>query len=262
MTVRSNTLSLLLLALPLCCGAADDIVVASPDFWCPFSCEAGSKQEGFTIDILKAIFQPLGRTVHYRNMNYPRALEEVRRGHANATPSTFREEAPDFVFPRLPISRNQYCVYTHVGQTWTYDGPASLRNKKIGIIQGYSYGPRLDAFIRQHPNQFESHTGDDLTLRIATKVVKQRMDGLIEDTNLVHYFMSVHPDFALREAGCEADTHAYFALSPALPISATLANEFDQGMRRLHDTGQLEHIMRQYGLHDWLGPYLLKLPAK
>ena len=99
-------------------------------------------------------------------------------------------------------------------------------------------------------------------MRLATKVAKRRMDGLIEDANLVHYFMSRHPEFPLREAGCEAETHAYFALSPALPISTTLAHEFDQGMRRLHETGQLERIMNRYGLHDWLGPYLLKLPAK
>ncbi|XHS76566.1 substrate-binding periplasmic protein [Burkholderiaceae bacterium UC74_6] len=230
--------------------AAHELTVAAPAFWCPFSCTAGSRHEGFTLDILRAVFEPRGIQVRLINENYARALQDVRDGHYGATPSTFKQEAPGFVFPKTPISRNQYCFYTAPGQRWSYAGIGSLKGQRVGIVKGYSYGGRLDQAIAAKAAQFDVSVGDDITHRMARMVMSQRLDSFVEDESLVQYILSSHPELQLRNAGCEPARYAYLALSPARAESAALAKAFDEGLQRLRAGGQLEQIMQHYGLHD------------
>lgn len=229
----------------------EELVIAAPAFWCPFSCTAGATPEGFTLDILRAIFEPRGVRIRLINENYARALEDVRQGRYGATPSTFKEEAPGFVFPELPISRNQYCFYTAAGHAWRYTGVRSLGRQRVGIVKGYSYGPQLDQAIAQNEASFDISGGEDVTYRMARKVLMNRLDSFVEDESLVQYTMAIHPELKLRNAGCAPPRLAYLALSPAMPKSAAYAHAFDEGMQRLRASGQLERIMATYGLHDW-----------
>ncbi|MFT7721420.1 MAG: transporter substrate-binding domain-containing protein [Roseateles sp.] len=258
MTARSvlasclGLLSLLPAARPV---AADEIVLASPEYWCPFSCKAGAAQEGFTVDIVREIFTAAGHTVRLVNQNYSRALLDVRAGLYTATPSTFHEEAPDFVFPAAPISRNRYCVFVPADSRWTYHGPASLAGLgRIGVIRDYAYGPGLDAVIKATPRRFEVHTGEGLTERMLRRLQLGRMDAFIEEENLVAHATRQQPALAARVAGCEAPTYAYMAISPRHPKAQEYARLFTDGMGRLRRSGRLKAIMAAYGLQDWTQP--------
>jgi len=230
---------------------ADEIVLVSPDYWCPFSCKAGEAREGFTVDIIREIFEHAGHRVRLVNENYSRALVDVRNGKFVATPSTFREEAPDFVFPELPISRNRYCFYVAADSAWRYAGPASLRGRKTGVIKDYSYGAELDRLVQAQPLGFEVHTGDDLTQRLIRLVRMGRLDGFVEEENLVSYAQQGEGRAALRNAGCVRSSYAYMAISPAHPQAQAYARLFSEGMRRLHKSGRLKAILADYGLPVW-----------
>ncbi|MDI4632638.1 transporter substrate-binding domain-containing protein [Pelomonas sp. V22] len=244
-------LASLLPCLALPAARADEIVLASPDFWCPFSCKAGDPLEGFTVDIIRAIFGPAGHQVRLVNENYSRALLDVRAGRYTATPSTFRDEAPDFVLPEQPISRNRYCVYVLPQQRWTYTGPGSLRGKQVGIVRNYSYGSELDRLIKAQPKQFDVHAGDGLTERMLRRLEVGRIDAFIEDENLVTYTLRQKPELKARSAGCEAPTYAFMAISPQHPKAQAYARLFSEGMLQLRRTGQLREILARYGLPEW-----------
>lgn len=247
--MRSLLLCLWLVASAV--SAADTLRIISPDYWCPFSCKVGAVQEGFTIDILRAIFEPLGYRVEFSNANYSRALQSVREGHSDAIPSALKAEAPDFVFPVQPISRNRFCVYGSRDSHWPYRQPSDLNDLQIGLIQGYDYGAKLSAWFADHPQQISVQTGDDLVQRMASMIRLQRLDGLIEEENLVAFLQSQQPQLALRKAGCEAAIYGFLGLSAANPRAARISRQFDNGLRRLRQSGELEAIMVRYGLHDW-----------
>ncbi len=247
--------------LPLCAlllvggkAGADEIVLVSPDYWCPFSCKAGAPQEGFTVDIARAIFAPAGHKVRLVNANYSRALLDVRAGLYTATPSTFKEEAPDFVFPEQPISRNRYCVYVAPGSNWRLKGRASLVGMKIGVIRDYSYGTQWDEWIKVAPQHFDVHTGDRLTERLIRRLELARIDAFIEEENLVNYTLALNPKLQVRAAHCEPPNYAYLALSPKHPKAAEYARLFSEGIVQLHKSGQLKTIMSAYGLTTWALP--------
>lgn len=239
---------ILLTAAP---SSADEIALASPDYWCPFSCKADSVQEGFAVEIIRSIFTAAGHRVHLINENYSRALVNVRAGIHTATPSTFKEEAPDFVFPELPISRNRYCFFTRTSDRWTYSGPNSLDGRRTGIIRDYAYGRELDLLIQATPALFDVHTGDNLTERLVKRLNAGRLDAFIEEENLVLYTVRRDSRLQVRTAGCLTPRFAYMAISPKHPNGRRYAELFTEGMRRLHQSGELKRILAGYGLEVW-----------
>ena len=236
-------------ALP---ARADEIVLASPAYWCPFSCQAGSSREGFTVDIAREIFSAAGHRVRLVNENYSRALMDVRAGTYTATASTFREEAPDFVFPVQPISRNRFCVFVAASNPWHYRGAASLSElRRVGVIRDYSYGVALDVIIRASPKRFDVHTGDGLTERMLRRLLLDRLDAFIEEENVVADTRLLHPELAVRNAGCEPPSFAYMAMSPKNRKAQDYARLFSDGMVKLRRSGRLKAILAKYGLVEW-----------
>lgn len=253
----SGSLCIALVALGVLASSvavADEVVLVSPDYWCPFSCKAGAAQEGFAVDIIREIFTAAGHQVRLVNENYSRALLDVRSGKFVATPSTFHEEAPDFVFPDVPISRNRYCFYVSASDKWRYAGPDSLYGRTTGIIKDYSYGAELDRQIRQQPEWFFVHTGDNLTERLVQRTQLGRIDGFVEEENLVQYTLKQAGKEAVRNAGCVSSSYAYMAISPVHPKAREYARLFSEGMVRLRQTGRLKGILATYGLSLWPMP--------
>lgn len=239
----------LLLTAP---ARADEIVIASPAAWCPLSCQAGSAREGFAVDIAREIFTAAGHRVRLVNEPYSRAVLDVRAGVFTATASTFREEAPDFVFPTQPISRNRFCVYVPADSTWTYRGAASLSElQRVGVIGGHAYGTALDVIIRTSPQRFDVHAGDGLTERLLRRLQGGRVDAVIEEENVVAYTRQQHAELAPRNAGCEAPNYAYLAFSPRHPKAQAYARIFSDGMQKLRRTGRLKAILATYSLVEW-----------
>ncbi|MGB4073973.1 substrate-binding periplasmic protein [Pseudomonas sp.] len=240
-----------LLCLACSPSYAEEITLASPAYWCPFSCTAGAQQEGFTVEIIRWIYARHGISVRLVNQNYSRALSEVRSGRYTATPSTLKAEAPDFSYPAQAISSNRFCFYTLAGSSWQYNGSASLTGQQVGIIQNYAYGPALDALIQAQPERFQAHTGNDLTLRLIQQLQRKRLDSFIEEENLVSYTLLHNPGHSLRQAGCEPGSLAYMAISPNHPRRAEYAQMFDSGMQEIRRSGVLNQILSAYGLSDW-----------
>jgi polar amino acid transport system substrate-binding protein len=231
---------------------AEKINVLSPDYWCPFGCKAGTDFEGYPLDILKAIFEPQGIKIEYANMNYSRAIVDVRKGKYAAIPSVFKEEAPDFIFSTAAISDSRYCFYTQEKNNWHYTGVESLAGLHIGAIKSYSYGALIDAAIANNRANFYLQSGDNLTARLMRMLMAGRFDSFIENEYLVQYTLARFPDFRLREAGCESSSKTFIGFSPSDKIPAQkYADMFDSGIMKLRKNGELEKILARYGLRDW-----------
>lgn len=248
---RIRSLAAALLCLLNTSLEAEEITLVSPAYWCPFSCTAGAEREGFTVEIIRWIFARHEISVRLVNENYSRALSGVRSGRYSATPSTFKDEAPDFTFPAQAISSNRFCFYSRSDDPWHYQGLDSLTGRKTGVIQNYAYSSELDELIRAQPQLFQPHTGNDLTLRLIKQLQRQRLDSFVEEENLVSYTLLHNPGHQLRQSGCETGRLAYMAISPTHPRRDDYARMFDTGMQELRRSGVLNQILAAYGLSDW-----------
>lgn len=229
--------------------------VVAPDYWCPFSCVAGSAHEGFAVEIARAALAQQGIKMTYQNMPYDRALYEVRKGTTvDAAIPIMPSEAPDLFFHQVPVSATTYCFYTNDQSSWNFTDIDALEGIQFVATSGYHYGDELMAYVeRQRQKGVHLITGSNVPDRMIRMVLGGQYDALLDDSRLVSYVVSRNSYASpLRQAGClPLLQHGFLALSPALADARELAQRFDEGIRALRSTGELRRILDRYSVDDW-----------
>jgi polar amino acid transport system substrate-binding protein len=224
------------------------VSIAAPDYWCPYACDLSGSRSGFTVDIVRFALESGGHRVVYQNLPYDRALFEARRGRIDAVLPTFREEAPDVIFPSQAVSLTEYCFYVSEDEPWRYDGLDSLKNRQFVATSGYSYGNDMDAYISENlDKRVTLIQGNGVSGRLRELVRRKRFDALLDDRLLFEFSQD---STGLSNAGCLVERHdGYLALSPENPDrSNTIARAFDGGIKDMREDGQLCEILEDYGL--------------
>lgn len=226
------------------------------DTWMPYNGISGETMEGYGIEIARKILEKNGYELVYENRPWSRAIIEVRNGSANAVIGALVEDAPDFLFPKEEIGVVQQTFFVDRDSLWKYDGVESLRNGALGIIQDYSYGEELDAYIETNKSNFDriqSSTGENALYQNARKLEVDRIKYIIEDKMVFNYTINLLNEFKglFKEAGHFEEENIYIAFSPNRNDSKKLASIISEGIKEMRKTGELDKILKKYGLEDW-----------
>jgi polar amino acid transport system substrate-binding protein len=221
------------------------------DFWCPFNCLPDSDRPGLLIEIAEQAFGE--GQVDYQLMNWARAVEATRLGGYSGVIGAFSGDAPDFIFPDLPLAHTRNCFY--ISDTdWTYQGRQSLRRIRLGVGNGYDYGRKMAGYMAAHQNNAERlliATGDRPTSRNIELLMLGRIDALIESEDVMRYLLAEGHTQGIRQAGCIDElTPMYIAFSPANPDSQRQVEQLSATVRELKANGKLAELLARYGLHN------------
>ncbi|MDG9925291.1 MULTISPECIES: transporter substrate-binding domain-containing protein [unclassified Pseudomonas] len=257
MPLRSR-LPALLPALLLCLSAAPaargETLVIAADLWCPINCAPGSPKPGIFVELARDIFAEHGIAVRYETRNWARVLQEVRRGEINAAVGAGHEDAADFLFTRTPVAMSRNCFYTRQDFTWRFRGVDSLAPVRLGVINDYSYGEPLNAYVAAHRDgdRVQVAAGDNALDLNLTKLRHGRLDVLVENSWVIQSRLAdLGRSGELREAGCrEPDMPIYLAFSPTRADSARYVELFEQGLRRYRADGRLRALLKAYGVKE------------
>ncbi|MEK1906246.1 MAG: transporter substrate-binding domain-containing protein [Pseudomonas sp.] len=236
--------------------ARGETLTIAGDIWCPINCEPGSAKPGIFVELARDIFAESGIEVRYEARNWARVLQEVRRGEIDAAVGAGREDAPDFLFTENPVALSRNCFYTRQDSTWYYRGVESLPAVRLGVINDYSYGEQINAYIEVHHghgDRVQRSAGDQALDLNLSKLMHGRLDALIENTWVIQNRLAAlgQRRSDLREAGCrETNAPIYLAFSPALKDSARYVELFEQGLRRYRADGRLQALLTAYGVDE------------
>ena len=227
------------------------------DPWVPYAGHAGSENEGYIIDILRAIYEPLGYRVKYINAPWSRCVRNTRDGKFSALAGADFDEVPDFVFPKKSIGVTRPTFFTLKDRDWTYDDIESLLEIKLGGIQDYTYSEGVDKYLRQHQDDDNVLLvkGEDPLERLIKALEVGRIDAFVENAPVVYATiqrmgLDVN-DF--RDAGhAMPGVILYIPFSPKIHESRQYAEIFDRDIHKLRHTGQLDMILKHYNIPDWL----------
>jgi polar amino acid transport system substrate-binding protein len=231
---------------------AETLVIAG-DIWCPVNCQPGSERPGIFVELAREIFAESGIEVQYQALNWARTLQQVRRGHLNAAIGAGVEDAPDFLFGTTPVASSRNCFFTLPDSTWRFTGTASLAGQRLGVINDYSYGDELNAYIALHHSDSERiqiAAGDTALALNIGKLTHDRVDVVLENAWVMQAMLASQGRVgALREAGCRSpDVPIYLAFSPALESSPRYVALFEQGVQRYRANGRLQALLDAYGV--------------
>jgi polar amino acid transport system substrate-binding protein len=232
---------------------ADTISIRADD-WFPVNGKPGSKEEGVYIDLLRAILEPAGHTVDYRLLSWEESVEGVRAGREDCVVGAARSDAPDLLFVAKPWVTFDNVFYASVDRRLKISSLADLETLTLGVIEGYSYGQALDAYLelnRANPERVQTITTgrNPLALQV-NRLVTGKIDVAVESSVVMQAQLTKSRLQAriVAVGATNDEQHIFVACSPAktslLPIIETLNRGFDA----LAAEGKLDAFYRKYGL--------------
>lgn len=235
--------------------AKKQVITLRADNWCPYNCDPKSDKPGYMIEISKAVFAKAGYIVEYETLNWARSIADTRKGLYSGIVGAAKSDAPDFVFPEVPLGVNKNCFYTKTSSKFTYDGVTSLEKIRLGVTRDYAYSDEVDPYIKQNqkdPKRIDVVSGDTPLEANIKKVSLNRIDAFLENDFVTDYFRSTSKNkFELREAGCVKPDFVYVAFSPSDKRSAEFAKMLTEGFKEMRRNGTLKVLLARYGIVDW-----------
>lgn len=230
------------------------------DLWCPYTCDPKSDRPGFMIEIAQEIFKMNGDTIDYQVMNWARAVAETKDGKFDAVVGANRGDVPGFVLPENSSGANINYFWALKKSQFEYKNIDSVKNKKIGVINGYSYGgDELDIPIKNHHHSFVILPGNDALTKIIKMIEAGRIDAFVENpyvlqnllkTDLKQFQNTLKP----VSKNIVTDPELFIAFTPAKTkkeTSVKYAKILSDGLTKLRKSGRLKVILDKYEIKDW-----------
>ncbi|WDP91743.1 MAG: transporter substrate-binding domain-containing protein [Desulfobacter sp.] len=239
-------------------AAADEITVVGDD-WPPFNHIAGAKNEGYMIDIARAVFVAEGHGFHYLVLPWKRALRETRRGRYTAVVGASKTDAKGFVFPSQELARNYLAFYTKKGTPWQYKEPSSLKQIKLATIASYDYRPWLNEYVASNldnPEKVFVNFGLNPLEKNLRLLMAGRVDAVVDNDAAIRFVarqMNLGDKIQLAGQGT-LPSFCYIAFSPGLDRSKSYARILSRGIAEMRKSGRLKQILNKYDLEDWRSP--------
>lgn len=233
-------------------GRAKDIIIAA-DQWCPYNCVPNSDREGFQVEIVKEAFKPYGLNVIYKNMPYNRAIKLAEEGRIDGVFGTLKSESRYLVYPSQNVGYSVNVAVTQADNKWWYTALNKLDGKKILSIDGYSYGPKLDAYLKSgKAGSTQSMYGEDALQQALNVIAAGRADVFFEDKNVAYNaILEMGLVGKVKIAGNITEPQpTYIAFSPLTDRQHDLVTKFDAGLQQLKKNGRLAAIYKKYNLSD------------
>ncbi len=231
-----------------------DVITIAADEWMPFTGNE-KEQNGYMIEIAKTVFEKQGHTIVFKNVPWSRAVTEAEKGNYTAIAGAYVSDAPTFIFPTEEQGLGIDVMYVLKSSGWSFSSYESLSSVTLGVIQDYSYGDEMDAYIEKNEKtgKVNKITGsDNLTHRLIQMLQQNRITAFIENRNVCNYTMKLNKITDIKEAGtCKISNKIYIAFSPKNTKSNVYAKLLSDGMVELRKSGELKKILDKYGLKDW-----------
>lgn len=247
-------------AFAMASTAGAEAIRVRADPWLPYSGGQEMDPPGYMVEMAETIAKANGHELEYRTLPWKNALQVVREGNADCVVGAYRSDAEDFAFPDVGWGPSGNVFWGLAEQKWRYRDMTSLDSIKIGVLEDYSYGEELDAYIEQHKADAQRvevvpAVGRGI-VRLLARLIGRRVGTIIEDRNVLAYALEqskMEPGrvISLGEAG-EAES-VYIACTPAHPRGKEYAQMFAKGTLQLRASGKLAEILAKYNLNDWEG---------
>jgi len=224
------------------------------DEWMPYNGTSDPQRPGYAIELTRAIFEPKGIKVEFSAMPWEKALAAVRSGEKSGAIGANKQEGAGLVLPNEKIGAPSLCLMTRAESKWTYDNLSSFRNVRFGAIKDYSYWPDLDAYIARSTGGkgIVMAEGESPLDDLMKKLQGGDVDVLGESEPVLLWYLRSHGlDRTKFRVVYKGEPDPIFIAFAATADGRRFAGLLDEGIRALRASGELEKILKRYGLRDW-----------
>ena len=235
---------------------ADTITIVG-DSWCPYNCTSQEKP-GFLIKLAETVFEKSGHTIEYSIVPWKRAKLGTINGIYDGIVGMTKNETTEnlYVFPTLEMAESQFCFYAASDSQWQYTGIPSLKNVRLGMINGYGYGAEsapLEKYLKNNinTNRVQAVSGDHPLTQLIKMILLDRLSVIVEDSMVIeHDLIQMDYQSKLKKVGCLGYVDKiHIAFSVKNSQSNHYAQILSDGIKELKKTGEYDRIVDSYMGH-------------
>lgn len=213
----------------------------------PFSYFDGDKVSGYNVDFLQELLIPLGYSIEFILLPWPRCLAQVSNGAIDMAMdvSSSPERQREFIFPRPHYTTTVILIQTrHVAQVNT---PAELESQKVCIINGWAFSALgMSADARPAGTPLTPEAAADMLRTGRCNILAFSREALLGYSRLDPQFRLSVEDLISYPIPWEVRGEKHFAVSRRLSYGERLVELLDQGIARLFESGAATRILQPY----------------
>jgi polar amino acid transport system substrate-binding protein len=238
-------------------GAGAQQLIVQADQWCPYNCKPGAAEPGYAIEMLQAVFERSGVKIKYEVVPWDRALFQAREGEASAAVAATQSqaEAHGLLIGHEQVGYSNDCLFVTAANRRRFSTAKDLDAlNTVAVVSGYVYAGDFDAWLSKPENKHKVivQRGENPAEVNTRNLAVGRLDGVIENFQVMSMIMfKLGLEHDLVATNCQKATPVYIAFSPKLANVAQVVKQFDAGVAKLRQSGQLAKILAKYGQGDW-----------
>lgn len=222
------------------------------DEWCPYVCFE-STRAGYLVDLAHAMFEAPARPVEIRRMSWLRAVREAEAGRIDGVLGAAPGESEVLIYPERAAAGDPVAFAVRSDDPWTFASPKDMTGRRIGLAQGYRFGPALDEALlpgKVDSPGIEPLATDRPTFNNLQKLVEGRIDTVLDNGHVLHHEIERNGFFpAVRVIDSGIENRMFIAFADT-PVGQALATHFEQTMRSPAGRQMVDRLERQYGAMD------------
>lgn len=225
------------------------------DHWCPYNCAAGDPHEGFLVELARRAFYIYGIDVIYKSMPWTESLNQVAAGTVDGIIGINSPTSQLYITTQLPLEYSASAAYSKADTKWIYDGPNSLKGKKLGIVVDYETDESINQYIgsnyARYPNLFNIEDGENAVNKSIKNLVDGRIDVYIEDEKVMEYYTrNMGVTMHIKNAGkiSKEKLPIYIGFSAKISNIKKYVDYLEEGVASLKATGEYDELRRKYNM--------------
>jgi len=248
--LASKTLILLGLAVVTGGFAAEARVLRiRSDSWMPFNGDPAGEKPGYVIEVLREIFEPQGVKIDYQIMPWTDSVKAVEAAQAEGIIGTDVTEAAKMLIGKVPIAEPIFSLFVRKDSPWKYQNIRSLKELRLGVVEGYNYWPSIDEYIKKSTAPaVHVYSGNAPAAEAVADLTSGKIDVMVESVLVFYWSLKSNgqkiSDF--RSAYSESTEPLYVAFAKT-EQGREYTRMFDEGLVKLKASGRFDAILAKYG---------------
>jgi polar amino acid transport system substrate-binding protein len=120
-------------------GWSQKTITIRADIWQPYNDNPKGAQQGYVIDLMRAIYEKQGFVLDYQIMPWSRALGETEGGVWDCVVGASKTADRKLIYPEKSCGISRNAFFTLPTSSWTYQNQEDLAKVNLGVIANYSY---------------------------------------------------------------------------------------------------------------------------
>ncbi len=245
---RGLAAALALLVAGILPAAAQQTVSLVGDPWPPYvNGKLGEFAEsGVAVEIVNRVFAQIdGAEARFPLIPWKRALHEVEHGHSDGIAillkTAERERYMEYSLPLVTGHQLVWSVADASGAAFEWNSIEDLHGKRVGTIEGYSYGADIDAaFASGAITPVRAPSVEHMFAML----VAGRIDLVLENDAVGYELARKYARVDIRPARRPTNSEIFYMGFSKKSPAVRLLPQINLAIARLHDAGVIERIVR------------------